>query len=165
MRGLRPRAEVRWTPGPPCPARRSVGSGRSVRHVTTYLLLLFLLLFSLMTPSPPLPRPPLPLHQHTFFLLRSIPPPFPRAHWVTISFSSHRRISPQRKSPLFFPFTRVQRLTIMLRSNENRSGNFYLCYQILLDINVSSISTCCEKSEDRLYRAALFFLKLSLELR
>lgn len=72
---------------------------------------------------------------------------------------------PTTKKRLFFPFTRVQRLTITLRSNENRSGNFYLCYQILLDINVSSISTSCEKSEDRLYRAALFFLKLSLELR
>lgn len=50
VRGLRPRVGARWTPGPPCPARRSVGSRRSVRHVTTYLLLLFLLLFSLMTP-------------------------------------------------------------------------------------------------------------------
>lgn len=161
MRGLRPRAEVRWTPGPPCPARRSVGSGRSVRHVTTYLLLLFLLLFSLMTPSPPSPS-----LTPTYFL-------FITEHSSTFSactlgdhfFFITPTNLPTTKKRLFFPFTRVQRLTITLRSNENRSGNFYLCYQILLDINVSSISTSCEKSEDRLYRAALFFLKLSLELR
>ena len=83
MRAPRPRVE-----GPVRPqdhlvaARRSVGPRRSVRHVTTYLLLLFLLLFSLMLP-PPSPN----LSSAPYFLPTLVPPPFPRVHWVTVSSS------------------------------------------------------------------------------
>lgn len=55
--------------------RQSVGSRRSVRHVTTYLLLLFLLLFSLMNPR-----------ASSSHFAALVPPSFPPVQRVTVSF-------------------------------------------------------------------------------
>ena len=82
MRGLRPRVEAPLDP-------RTTLSGAAERGLQTlraprYDLPASLVLALVLAHDP---LPPLPLHRHTFFLFRA-PPPFPRVHWVTISFPS-----------------------------------------------------------------------------